>query len=150
MKRQSQSGFAFIEVAMVTVMIMLISSFTVPQLAASMELYRLDIAASMIQGKLVEARLNATKRNRQVQLVFDRPAGSFEIETTDSGGNTINVGSQEVLPSGVTFEISATPAQVTFSSLGRPTGPCIITLNGARTGEVKTLTMSGLGQMEVN
>ena len=55
MKRQSQFGFAFIEVAMVTVMIMLISSFTVPQLAASMELYRLDIAASMIQGKLVEA-----------------------------------------------------------------------------------------------
>ena len=150
MKRQSQFGFAFIEVAMVTVMIMLISSFTVPQLAASMELYRLDIAASMIQGKLVEARLNATKRNRQVQLLFDRPAGSFEIETTDSGGNTINVGTQEVLPSGVTFEISATPAQVTFSSLGRPTGPCIITLNGARTGEVKTLTMSGLGQIEVN
>jgi len=150
MKRQSQSGFAFIEVAMVTVMILLISSFTVPQLAASMELYRLDIAASMIQGKLVEARLNATKRNRQVQLLFDRPAGSFEIETTDSGGNTINVGSQEFLPSGVTFEISATPAQVTFSSLGRPTGPCIITLNGARTGEVKTLTMSGVGQMEVN
>ncbi len=150
MKRQSQFGFAFIEVAMVTVMIMLISSFTVPQLAASMELYRLDIAASMIQGKLVEARLNATKRNRQVQLLFDRPAGSFEIETTDSGGNTINVGSQEFLPSGVTFEISATPAQVTFSSLGRPTGPCIITLNGARTGEVKTLTMSGVGQIEVN
>jgi len=150
MKRQSQCGFALIEVAMVTVMILLISSFTVPQLAASMELYRLDIAASMIQGKLVEARLNATKRNRQVQLVFDRPAGSFEIETTDSGGNTINVGSQEVLPSGVTFEISATPAQVTFSSLGRPTGPCIITLNGARTGEVKTLTMSGVGQIEVN
>ena len=150
MKRQSQRGFAFIEVAMVTVMIMLISSFTVPQLAASMELYRLDIAASMIQGKLVEARLNATKRNRQVQLLFDRPAGSFEIETTDSGGNTINVGSQEFLPSGVTFEISATPAQVTFSSLGRPTGPCIITLNGARTGEVRTLTMSGVGQIEVN
>jgi len=150
MKRQSEFGFAFIEVAMVTVMIVLISSFTVPQLTGSLELYRLDTAASMIQGKLVEARLNATKRNRQVHLLFDRPAGSFEIETTDSGGNTINVGSQEVLPSGVTFEISATPAQVTFSSLGRPTGPCTITLNGARTGEVRTLTMSGLGQIEVN
>ncbi len=149
MTRRSESGFAFIEVAMVTVMIVLISSFTVPQLAGSLELYRLDIAASMIQGKLVEARLNATKRNRQVQLLFDQSAGSFEIETTDSGGNTINVGGQEFLPSGVSFETS-TPAQVTFSSLGRPTGPCIITLNGARTGEVRTLTMSGVGQIEVN
>ncbi len=149
MTRRSEFGFAFIEVAMVTVMIVLISSFTVPQLAGSLELYRLDIAASMIQGKLVEARLNATKRNRQVQLLFDQSAGSFEIETTDSGGNTVNVGRQEVLPSGVTFDIS-TPAQVTFSSLGRPTGPCIITLNGARTGEVRTLTMSGLGQIEVS
>ncbi len=149
MTRRSEFGFAFIEVAMVTVMIVLITSFTVPQLAGSLELYRLDIAASMIQGKLVEARLNATKRNRQVQLLFDQSAGSFEIETTDSGGNTVNVGRQEVLPSGVTFDIS-TPAQVTFSSLGRPTGPCIITLNGARTGEVRTLTMSGVGQIEVN
>jgi len=149
MTRRSESGFAFIEVAMVTVMIVLISSFTVPQLAGSLELYRLDIAASMIQGKLVEARLNATKRNRQVQLLFDQSAGSFEIETTDSGGNTVNVGSQEFLPSGVIFDIS-TPAQVTFSSLGRPTGPCAITLNGARTGEVRTLTMSGLGQIEVS
>ncbi len=149
MTRRSESGFAFIEVAMVTVMIVLITSFTVPQLAGSLELYRLDIAASMIQGKLVEARLNATKRNRQVQLLFDQSAGSFEIETTDSGGNTVNVGSQEVLLSGVTFDIS-TPAQVTFSSLGRPTGPCVITLNGARTGEVRTLTMSGVGQIEVN
>jgi len=148
MTRRSESGFAFIEIAMVTVMIVLITSFTVPQLAGSLELYRLDIAASMIQGKLVEARLNATKRNRQVQLLFDLSAGTFEIETTDSGGNTVNVGSQEFLPGGVTFEIS-TPAQVTFSSLGRPTGPCTITLNGARTGEVRTLTMSGLGQIEV-
>ncbi len=149
MTRRSEFGFAFIEVAMVTIMIVLISGFTVPQLAGSLELYRLDIAASMIQGKLVEARLNATKRNRQVQLLFDQSAGSFEIETTDSGGNTVNVGRQEVLPSGVTFDIS-TPAQVTFSSLGRPTGPCIITLNGALTGEVRTLTMSGVGQIEVN
>ncbi len=149
MTRRSEFGFAFIEVAMVTIMIVIISSITVPQLAGSLELYRLDIATSMIQGKLVEARLNATKRNRQVQLLFDQSAGSFEIETTDSGGNTINVGGQEVLPKGVSFETS-TPAQVTFSSLGRPTGPCIITLNGARTGEVKTLTMSGVGQIEVN
>ncbi len=149
MRRRSQVGFAFIEVAMVTIMIAIISSITVPQLAGSLELYRLDIAASTIQGKLVEARLNATKRNRQVQLLFDQSAGSFEIETTDSGGNTVNVGGQEFLPKGVSFEIS-TPAQVTFSSLGRPTGPCIITLNGARTGEVRTLTMSGVGQIEVN
>ncbi len=149
MTRRSEFGFSFIEVAMISVMIVLISGFTVPQLAGSLELYRLDIAASMIQGKLVEARLNATKRNRQVQLVFDLSAGSFEIETTDSGGNTVNVGSQEFLPSGVTFEIS-TPEQVTFSSLGRPTGPCTITLNGARTGEVRILTMTGLGQIEVN
>ncbi len=149
MTRRSEYGFSFIEVAMVSMMIVLISGFTVPQLAGSLELYRLDIAASMIQGKLVEARLNATKRNRQVQLLIDLPAGSFEIETTDGGGNTVNVGSQEFLPSGVTFEIS-TPALITFSSLGRPTGPCTITLNGARTGAVKTLTMSGLGQMEVN
>ncbi len=149
MTRRSEFGFSFIEVAMVSMMIVLIGGFTVPQLAGSLELYRLYIAASMIQGKLVEARLNATKRNRQVQLVFDLSAGSFEIETTDSGGNTVNVGSQEFLPSGVTFEIS-TPAQVTFSSLGRPTGPCTIILNGARTGEVRILTMSGLGQIEVN
>ncbi len=149
MTRRSEFGFAFIEVAMVTIMVVIISSITVPQLAGSLELYRLDIATSMIQGKLVEARLNATKRNRQVQLLFDQSAGSFEIETTDSGGNTVNVGGQEFLPKGVSFEIS-TPAQVTFSSLGRPTGPCIITLNGARTGEVRTLTMSGVGQIEVN
>ncbi len=134
MTRRSEFGFAFIEVAMVTIMIAIISSITVPQLAGSLELYRLDIATSMIQGKLMEARLNATKRNRQVQLLFDQSAGSFEIETTDSGGNTINVGGQEFLPKGVSFETS-TPAQVTFSSLGRPTGPCIITLNGARTGK---------------
>ncbi len=149
MTRRSEFGFAFIEVAMVTIMIVIISTITVPQLAGSLELYRLDIATSMIQGKLVEARLNATKRNRQVQLLFDQSAGSFEIETTEYGGNTVNVGGQEFLPKGVSFEIS-TPAQVTFSSLGRPTGPCIITLNGARTGEVRTLTMSGVGQIEVN
>jgi len=149
MTRRSEFGFAYIEVAMVTIMIVIISSITVPQLAGSLELYRLDIATSMIQGKLVEARLNATKRNRQVQLLFDQSARSFEIETTDSGGNTVNVGGQEFLPKGVSFEIS-TPAQVTFSSLGRPTGPCIITLNGALTGEVRTLTMSGVGQIEVN
>ncbi len=77
MTRRSEYGFAFIEIAMVTIMIAIVSSITVPQLAGSLELYRLDISASMIQGKLVEARLNATKRNRQVQLLFDQSAGSF-------------------------------------------------------------------------
>ncbi len=69
--RRNQDGFTLVELMIVTVVIMVLSTIVFPGIAGTLEAYRLETSAFQIEGKLVEARLNAIKRIRDVWLLFE-------------------------------------------------------------------------------
>ncbi len=148
---RDQDGFTLVELMIVTVVIMVLTTIVFPGIAGTLEAYRLETSAFQIEGKLVEARLNAIKRNREVWLQFELGAGNYQIQTTDplNPGVDINLGGTQYLPTMVTFEAS-TPAEMTFTSLGRPTGPSTVTLRAADTGEQKSIAVSATGRIQIN
>ncbi len=149
--RRNQDGFSLMELMIATAVILLLTSLGFPGIVATLEYYRLETSAFLIESKLVEARLNAIKRNQQVWLKFELGAGNFQIQTTDpiNPGVNINLGGTQYLPTGVTFEAS-TPAKMTFTSVGRPTSPSTVTLKAAGTGEQKSIAVSATGRIQIN
>ncbi len=149
--RRNQDGFTLMELMISTAVIMVLTTIVLPGIAGTLEAYRLETSAFLIEGKLVEARLNAIKRNQQVWLKVELGAGNFQIQTTDPAnpGVDINLGGTQYLPNMVTFEAS-TPAEMTFTSLGRPTSPSTVTLKAAETGEQKSIAVSATGRIQIN
>ena len=139
------------ELMIATVVIMVLTAIVIPGIAATLEAYRLETSAFLIESKLVEARLTAIKRNQQVWLKFELGAGNFQIQTADpvNPGVNINLGGTQYLPTMVTFEAS-TPTEMTFTSLGRPTSPSTVTLKAADSGEQKSIAVSATGRIQIN
>ena len=149
--RRNQDGFTLMELMIATAVIIVLTSIVFPGIAGTLEAYRLETSAFLIESKLVEARLNAIKRNQQVWLQFELGAGNFQIQTADplNPGVNINLGGTQYLPTMVTFEAS-TPTEMTFTSLGRPTSPSTVTLKAAETGEQKSIAVSATGRIQIN
>lgn len=149
--RRNQDGFTLTELMIALGVIVVVSAIAIPGIVATLESYRLETTTSVIEGKLVDTRLNAIKRNRQVWLKFNLGGGSFEIETTDpdNPGQNINLGGTQYLPTGVSFEASS-PTQITFTSLGRPTAPSTVTLKAAESGDQKSIAVSATGRIQIN
>lgn len=138
-----QSGISLLEVLIVAGVITVLGAIAIPQVSRTLELQRLDSAAARVASKLMDARMNAIKRNA---------AGKLSIVSTRTMQvncpGTTPVGALETLPSGISFSAS-TPASITFDSLGRlTTGAQTATLQST-SGRAKALTISPAGKITV-
>ena len=149
MNRSSQSGFTLIEASVVLVVLAVLGSLTIPSLTGTMELFRLETSASLIESKLVEARMNAIKLNRNVRLGIYPGTRTVQVEYTDGG--TVTVGPEEGLEPGISFVDPPTPATITFDALGWPTAsPATVRLTIDRTGGLKNVTVSPTGRVTIS
>ncbi len=136
MRPQRAAGFSLVEMLVAVAILALILAIAVPNVAGVMESNKLQASTAMLASKLAEARINALKRNRPVWLKVDPARGSVRVQTSGSGGTTLDIGAPGLLPTGVAFVQPA--VQVQFDSVGRPSNPPPRTLtveivgNGAR------------------
>jgi Tfp pilus assembly protein FimT len=153
LKRQGcDRGFSTFELVIVLVVIAVVCAIAIPNATRSVELHRLDGAASLLASKLAEARMNAIKRNRQAWVLVDPAARTMQIQSTDNAGATINVGTAASLPDGVNFTSPAVATQVRFDSLGRlPAGApaWTITFRGVRNTRTKDVGITVAGRVSV-
>ncbi len=140
-------GFSLLELLIVVVIASALLLLLVPNVSPTLQIWRLDGSASMIHNKVMEARMNAIKRNRQAWLSIDSTAGQVQVQTTDDTPVTINVGDPGLLQQRVTFQTGA-PNEVRFDSMGRPTAARTIVIE--TTDRSKTIIISAMGRVTVS
>jgi Tfp pilus assembly protein FimT len=145
--RSDERGASLIDLLIVACILGIILAVAIPEARVVLDMQRLDAGASKLASKLMDARMNAIKRNRPAWLLVDASAKTLQVQTTDNSGSTINVGAAEPLPSGIS--IGGTATQVIFTSLGRVASTQTITLTGSSTGKTKTVTVSLVGEISV-
>ena len=147
MEKSLDRGFSLFEVMIVLVIASALVLLLVPNVSRTLQTWRLDGSASMIYSKVMEARMNAIKRNRQSWLSIDSAGGEVQIQTTDDTPTTIDVGDPGLLQSTVSFQ-TGSPAEVRFDSMGRPAALRTIVIE--TTDMSKTITISATGRVAVN
>ncbi len=147
-----QRGFSLVELVVAVTVILILTAIAIPNINQTMESYRLETSASAIVGKLMDARINAIKRNRPAWLAINLAAGSSQVQIANPAPPppAANLGTLELLPRGMVFMNPPTPAQITFDSLGRIAAPQTVRLQVVRSGQQKTITVSPTGKVTVN
>ncbi len=148
--RSNQRGFSLLELLIVVTIVLVISAFAIPNVVVTMESSRLRTSASMIRSKLMDARINAIKRNRPAWIAIDLAAGTVQAQIAGFG----DLGAPGRLEGGVAF-VAPTPVQITFDSLGRPTDvpsapPHTVRLQVTRSGQQRNVIISPTGRITVN
>ncbi len=150
--QRNQRGFSLVELVVAVTVILILTAIAIPNINQTMESYRLETSASAIVGKLMDARINAIKRNRPAWLAINLAAGSSQVQIANPAPPppAANLGTLELLPRGLVFVNPPTPAQITFDSLGRIVAPQTVRLQVVRSGQQKTITVSPTGKVTVN
>jgi len=142
------SGFSLPEILIVLVIISVILVITLPRAIQTLRAYRLDSTVSIITDKLMEARIDAIKRNRTSWLMIDRTGKTARVRTTDAAGTTIDVGYPQKFPEGVNLAGTANSINVTFDSLGRSSsGTQSFTVLESNSTLSKDMTVSPTGKI---
>ena len=122
----------------------IVSIIAIPSIRAAAETHRLQGSAYMVASKLMEARTNALKRNRDCSLQI--LAAERQVQVQAAG---VDVGGPGLLSAGVNFV--APLASIPFDSMGRPANPPpqIITLRST-SGRQVTVTVFPTGRVRVD
>ena len=141
-------GFTLVEVLIVITTVMVLVAISMPQVLTILELYRLDISTSLVEGKVADARINAIKLNRYISLAVDIDGRSLQVQYNDGG--TVNLGPPAILPEGIVL-LAPTPTEITFDAWGGAiAAPKTYRLEVERTGTRKDVTVSPTGKITVN
>ncbi len=148
-KFKKEGGFSFPELLIVFLSIAILAVLSLPQSNRQLQLYRLDTGVSIISGKLMEARMEAIKRNRTTWLRLDKTAKTAQIKTTNTSAETIDVKSSESFPQGMILDASDS-LEISFDSMGRlTTGTQTVTIRETNSGKRKDITISPAGKITV-
>jgi Tfp pilus assembly protein FimT len=145
-----ESGFSLQEIIIVLLIVLILLVLAIPGTIRTLQLYRLDTSVSVIANKLMETRMNAIKRNRTTWLRLDKTAGTAQIRSTNSAGQTIDVNYSERLPQGTVLDESDS-IEISFDSIGRSsTGTQTFTIQENNSSKRKDITISPAGKISVS
>jgi Tfp pilus assembly protein FimT len=120
-----------------------------PRSIRQLQLYRLDTSVSIVGNKLMEARMNAIKRNRTTWLLLDKTAKRSQIKSTNASSQVIDVSFPEQFPQGMILD-SSESVEVRFDSMGRLSGGTqTITLKDSNSGKRKDIRITPSGKITV-
>jgi prepilin-type N-terminal cleavage/methylation domain-containing protein len=148
----SSRGFTFVELVLVIGIIALLLGMTVASIHSTRQNYQIYTAGITFSGRLAEARTQALKRNRPINVTLDGTARTFTTTYTPPGGTAVVIGGPEFLPTGITFDLGgAATLVVTFDSMGRPLNPPqSFQLRQASSGRVRNISVLSTGRITVN
>ncbi len=144
-----EQGFSMPELLIVLLVGAILTVIAVPNGIRQMQLYRLETSVSIVSNKLMEARMNAIKRNRTTSIKIDKTKRTAQIRSTNDMYQPIDVGFPERLSSGLVLD-SLNSVEVNFDSMGRfSTGTQTITLKESNSNKRKDITISPSGKVSV-
>jgi prepilin-type N-terminal cleavage/methylation domain-containing protein len=146
----SNAGFTLIEMLMVIAIVGVLFAIAVPNMVSARQGFQMSAASSTMTSRLMEARMESLKRNRQVDVVLNGATRTLTTSVTVAGVTTVIAG-PEYLPSGVVFNLGgAATYQISIDSLGRPVAPpraFAITYPGS--GLTRTLSVLSTGRITI-
>ncbi len=145
---KKQNGFSLIEVIIVLLIMAILVVAALPQIQRNLQLYRLETATGLLSNRLTETRLTAIKHNRAAWLEINSAARTLEVWTTDAANQPVRAKISLSISDNVSID-SASPARVTFNSLGRNQANTsnVIRFRLANTNFCKAVTVSAVGNI---
>jgi prepilin-type N-terminal cleavage/methylation domain-containing protein len=101
----NKKGITLIELIIVMVIIAIGATLMVPGIGVWLPNYRLRSATRDIVSTMRSAQMKAISNNTEYQVSFNPGPGTYILQYRDTGGNWINEGVLQTLPSGI--QISA-------------------------------------------
>ncbi|HEX6322933.1 MAG TPA: GspH/FimT family pseudopilin [Vicinamibacterales bacterium] len=146
----SPAGFTLLEMMLVVALGLVITAIALPNLRSTTETYRLSTGAVAVASKVHQARTNALKRNRPSWVLVDGTARSVRVQSTDAGGNVVDIDGPEFMPSGIVFASGPGTVTLAFDSMGRPVNPpqtIQLLYPGSGLGLSRTITVTSTGRV---
>jgi len=149
---RSDRGYTFLEALVVLTIGGILAAFALASITTARRGYQLQTASITFSNRLLEARTQALKRNRPIDVTLDAAAGTLRTTYTPPGAPAVEIGGTEYLPRGVVFDVGdAVSLVVTFDSLGRPFNPPqTFRLRQAASGQIRTISVLSTGRVTVN
>jgi prepilin-type N-terminal cleavage/methylation domain-containing protein len=146
-----QAGFSLTEMLLVVATMAVVASIALPNLVSTQQSYQIHTAGLTVTSRVGEARMEALRRNRRMDVVLDPAAGTLRIVEVQPGPVDVLVSGPEYLPSTVIFDAAGTPnMRFAFDSLGRPINPPqTITLRHTGSQQRRVITVQSTGRLQV-
>jgi len=143
MTRRLQSGFTLLETAVVTVLVTVILSITIPKIEQFLDYYRLSASADLVASELNAGRALAISRNWIYDVNVD--TGSSTIQIIDPNDPDNSPRTEKSLQSGNTF--SSVPGnRIRFYSRGHARAGTIVLVN--QSGYAISIVVSPSGRIK--
>jgi len=97
----NKRGITLIELVVVFVIIAIGAVLLAPNIGAWLPNYRLRGATRDIVSTMRTAQMKAVSNNTEYQVLFNQGAGTYILQYRDTGGNWVNEGATQTLPSGI-------------------------------------------------
>ena len=142
------AGFSLIEVIVVVAITAVLASIAVPNLITAKRGFDLSTAGTSAANRLGEARMEAIKRNRPVNVLVEGASRTMTLSYTDPGPVVVTLGVEQ-LPAGVTLDLGGAPdLTITFDALGRPLNPPqTFAINHAELDQTRIVTVETTGRV---
>ena len=138
-----KKGVTLIELVVVMAIIAIGAVMVAPNIGAWIPNYRLRSSTRDIVSALRTAQMKAISMNTQYQVAFNPGAGSYILQYQDTGGNWINEGVTQALPSGIQISGMTFPGNnATFYPNSTCSDGSITLVNPKGTSKTIALTFS--------
>ena len=140
MRKRNKKGITLIELVVVMIIIAIGAVLLVPNIGGWLPNYRLRSATRDIVSTLRTAQMKAVSNNTEYQVLFNPGAGTYILQYRDTGGNWINEGATQTLPSGI--QISGPfPGNIAHFNPNSTSSTGSITLQNTK-GAQKSITLT--------
>jgi prepilin-type N-terminal cleavage/methylation domain-containing protein len=137
----NKKGVTLIELVIVFAIIAIMAVLLAPNIGPWLGYYRLKSATRDIVSTMRTAQMKAVSNNTENQVLFNPGAGTYILQYRDTGGNWVNEGATQTLPSGI--QISAPfPGNIAHFNPNSTSSTGSMTLTNTKQTKRITLTSS--------
>ena len=144
----NKKGVTLIELVIVFAIIAIAAVLLAPNIGAWLPNYRLRSTTRDIVSTMRVAQMKAVSNNTEYQVLFNPGAGTYILQYRDTGGNWVNEGATQTLPSGI--QISAPfPGNIAHFNPNSTSSTGSLTLQNTKGTQKKITLTPATGRIKI-